>query len=72
MLATTRPPTTAADWVFEPKLDGWRALVYVDGDVKVRTRTGRDISDRVDMQSLADTGRRFVLDGELVAVAFGR
>src|SRR5207253_6243800 len=24
MLATTRPPTEPAEWVFEPKLDGWR------------------------------------------------
>ena len=53
---------------FEPKLDGWRALVYVDDAVTVRTRTGRDITEYVDnLQALADLGRRFVLDGELVA-----
>ena len=44
MLASTQPPTAGADWAFEPKLDGWRALVYVDGAVTVRTRTGRDIT----------------------------
>ena len=57
---------------FEPKLDGWRALAYVDGVVTVRTGTGtgRDITDRVDyLQGLADLGRRLVLDGELVAEA---
>ncbi len=70
MLASTKHPTIGADWVFEPKLDGWRALVYVDGTVKVRTRTGRDITDRVDHpQALTDLGRRMVLDGELVADA---
>ena len=45
MLASTG--TIAApvdDWAFEPKLDGWRALVYVDNAVTVRTRTGRDVS----------------------------
>ncbi len=37
-------PNDPADWAFEPKLDGWRALVYVDGAVMVRTRTGRDVT----------------------------
>ncbi|MDQ1382494.1 MAG: hypothetical protein QOG65_2202 [Actinomycetota bacterium] len=23
MLASTQPPTTVAEWAFEPKLDGW-------------------------------------------------
>jgi bifunctional non-homologous end joining protein LigD len=69
MLASTQPPKEGAEWAFEPKLDGWRALVYVDDGVRVRTRSGRDISDRVDLQGLAASGRRFVLDGELVADA---
>jgi bifunctional non-homologous end joining protein LigD len=68
MLASTQPPTAGADWAFEPKLDGWRALIYVDGGVAVRTRSGRDITEYVDnLQALADLGRRFVLDGEIVA-----
>ena len=34
-----------AEWRFEPKLDGWRALAYIDGGtVRVRTRKGRDIT----------------------------
>jgi bifunctional non-homologous end joining protein LigD len=68
MLASTQLPTAGAEWVFEPKLVGWRALVYVDGAVTVRTRSGRDITEYVDnLQALADVGRRFVLEGELVA-----
>src|SRR5437868_5859172 len=68
MLASTQPPTGGAEWAFEPKLDGWRALVYADGAVTVRTRTGRDITEYVDnLQALAALGQRFVLDGELVA-----
>jgi ATP-dependent DNA ligase len=39
MLASTQPPTTGAEWAFEPKVDGWRALIYVDDAVTVRTRT---------------------------------
>ena len=45
MLASTGPiAAPATDWAFEPKLDGWRALVYVDDIVTVRTRTGRAAS----------------------------
>jgi ATP-dependent DNA ligase len=39
MLAVSRParvPDTL--WSFEPKLDGWRALVYIDGGVTVGGR----------------------------------
>src|SRR5205085_2826196 len=54
----------------EPKLDGWRCLIYIDQTVTVRTRTGRDITANVPhLQSLAAIGRRLVLDGELVADA---
>src|SRR5436190_4691363 len=68
MLASTLPPTAGAEWAFGPRLDGWRALIYVDGAVTVRTRAGRDITEHVDnLHALADLGRRFVLDGELVA-----
>jgi ATP-dependent DNA ligase len=41
------PADPTGEWVFEPKLDGWRCLVYVDETVTVRTRTGRDIAQNV-------------------------
>jgi bifunctional non-homologous end joining protein LigD len=70
MLASLQPPTEPAEWALEPKLDGWRALVYVDGVVTVRTRTGRDVTANLPhLQELAELGRRVVLDGELVADA---
>ena len=59
-------------WRFEPKLDGWRAVVTVDaGVVRVRTRRGRDITRTV--PELAENlptglpGHDVVLDGELIA-----
>ncbi|HVM06937.1 MAG TPA: hypothetical protein VM345_00610 [Acidimicrobiales bacterium] len=64
-------PGDADDYAFEPKLDGWRSLVYVEPDrLTVRTRTGRDVTDAlVGLDGLrgACGGSRVILDGELVA-----
>jgi len=35
-------PATAC--AFEPKLDGWRVLVSIDGGLTVRTRNGRSVT----------------------------
>lgn len=61
-------------WAAEPKLDGWRAIVVVDPalptGVSVRTRRGHAITAAVPgIGALAGSGRRVVLDGELVAGA---
>jgi bifunctional non-homologous end joining protein LigD len=69
MLADRSIPRSLDGWSAEPKLDGWRARVLADdGQVRLRTRSGRDISSSVrSIDRLAD--RRVVLDGELVADA---
>jgi ATP-dependent DNA ligase len=42
MLATAGIPASIDGWVGEPKLDGWRARILVDGDeLAFRTRSGR-------------------------------
>ena len=59
-----------ADWRFERKLDGWRALAYINsGAVRIRTRNGRDITSS--LPELAEMPRRLrdrdaILDGELI------
>jgi len=68
------PRGDLAGWAAEPKLDGWRVIVTVDGmlpdGVTVRTRRGHPITDQVPgIRGLAGIGRRLVLDGELVAGA---
>jgi ATP-dependent DNA ligase len=67
MLASQGVPRGIDGCVAEPKLDGWRARVLVDGDeLQVRTRSGRVITESVPAaQGLR--GLRAVLDGELVA-----
>ena len=55
--------------MLEPKFDGWRVIVAVDGDVRVWTRRGHDLTERVpELAGLADAvDVQVVLDGELVA-----
>jgi bifunctional non-homologous end joining protein LigD len=74
MLATAGELPSAADeeaWAFEMKWDGVRAVVYVDGDVRVLTRNDREVAATYpELRGLADalSGRPLVLDGEIVAL----
>ncbi len=61
MLASTvtARDVTGGGWRLEPKLDGWRALLTVDGKVTVRTRTGRDVTAALpEVAGVADAFRR--------------
>ena len=54
MLASTGAiAAPVEDWAFEPKLDDWRAMVYVDDTVTVRTRNARDVA--VSLPTLASS-----------------
>jgi bifunctional non-homologous end joining protein LigD len=69
-LATALPPNDA-DYGFEFKWDGYRAVVYVDGDrVRVMSRGGQDYSHRFpELQGMGAAGLRgAVLDGEVIAL----
>ena len=64
-------PFSGAGWWFEPKFDGVRTLLYLDGeDVRLVSRTGRDQT-----RTYPEIGRVYrnitatnaVLDGEIVA-----
>lgn len=61
----------AAEYAFEPKMDGWRATASVAaGRLLVRTRNGHDVTTSVpELRRLEEAffGRSVVLDGELVA-----
>ena len=53
------------DWVYEPKYDGFRAIVYVDGDdVYLQSRGGKPL--RRYFPEVKFPEGRYVLDGELV------
>lgn len=56
---------TGEEWAYEQKLDGFRAIVFVDGDdVYVQSRGGKALARYFPELSFAPG--RYVLDGELV------
>jgi bifunctional non-homologous end joining protein LigD len=64
-------PFNHADWMWEPKLDGYRALAFITGEgVQLRSRRGLELA--ADFPRLAaelgkQAVRGMVLDGEIVA-----
>jgi ATP-dependent DNA ligase len=63
------------DWRYEPKWDGFRTVVFRDGDdVHLQSRNGRPMNryfPEVPPEVLALAGDRLVLDGELIVVVDG-
>lgn len=68
--AATTVPTGAGAWSYEPKWDGFRALVFRDGDaVVLLSRSGKDLGryfPEVIDAVRAELAPRCVLDGEIV------
>jgi ATP-dependent DNA ligase len=62
-------------WRFEPKWDGFRTIVFRDGDdVQLQSRNGRPMNryfPEVVEQVLALPGKRLVIDGEMIVVVDG-
>lgn len=68
--AAAHVPQGDVPWSYEPKWDGFRALVFRDGaEVMLQSRTGRDLGryfpELLDALR-AETAQRCVLDGEVV------
>ena len=65
-LARSRSTLPEGDaWAYEPKWDGFRAIVFVDGeDVHLQSRNGKPLTRY--FPELAFAPGRFVLDGEIV------
>jgi bifunctional non-homologous end joining protein LigD len=74
MLAETgETARSSPDWLYEPKLDGYRVIAFVqDGAVRLQSRRGIDLTVAFPeiTAELADQAiDRMVLDGEIVALA---
>ena len=65
-LALTRKQLPKGEeWVYEPKLDGFRAIVFVDGEESyIQSRSGKPLSRY--FPELSFPPARYVADGELV------
>jgi ATP-dependent DNA ligase len=71
-LARSRTSLPEGDgWAYEPKFDGFRALVFVDGDeVVIKSRNGKPLDRYFPEVVAALPPGRYVLDGEIVAASF--
>jgi ATP-dependent DNA ligase len=65
-LARSRTELPTGDqWAYEPKYDGFRAIVFVDGDdVMIQSRAGKPLARY--FPELSFPSGRYVLDGEIV------
>lgn len=74
MLAqTAKAPFSSADWLFEIKWDGIRAISYVDEELSVRSRYDKELRYNFpELEELATLAPHTVLDGEIVTVQKGK
>ena len=63
---------SSPEWLFEPKLDGYRALAFIEGSsVRLHSRRGLDLTalfPEIVADLAAQAVDRMVLDGEVVAL----
>ena len=65
-------PFNRADWMWEPKLDGYRVLAFIDAKgVTLRSRRGLELADAVPAPRRGARAQQdvdgMILDGEIVA-----
>ncbi len=65
----TDAPFNKADWMWEPKLDGYRVLAFIDKKVNLKSRRGLELARQFPglAAELAGQGPGMILDGEIVA-----
>jgi ATP-dependent DNA ligase len=72
---SARELPTGEDWCYEPKWDGFRTIVFRDGDeVQLQSRNGRPMNryfPEIVEQALALPAPSYVLDGEMVVTVDG-
>ncbi|HLN46058.1 MAG TPA: non-homologous end-joining DNA ligase [Candidatus Sulfotelmatobacter sp.] len=66
-------PFSSKDWIFEIKWDGFRAIAYVNGEVKLISRNDIDlVRNFPEIKELKELTNNVVLDGEIVIIKDGK
>jgi DNA ligase D-like protein (predicted ligase)/DNA ligase D-like protein (predicted 3'-phosphoesterase) len=66
-------PFSDKDWIFEVKWDGFRAIVYINEDLSIRSRNGKELRYNFpELEELKQQAHDVVLDGEIVILNEGK
>jgi bifunctional non-homologous end joining protein LigD len=73
MLASlAQAPFSRADWIYEPKLDGYRTLALIrDGNATLLSRNGNNVTQTYNTllpELLHQRAQELILDGEIIAM----
>jgi DNA ligase D-like protein (predicted ligase)/DNA ligase D-like protein (predicted 3'-phosphoesterase) len=73
MVKDASAPFSDKDWLFEIKWDGFRAIAYLNDDLSLRSRNGKElINDFPELTELKRKANNVVLDGEIVIFNNGK
>jgi bifunctional non-homologous end joining protein LigD len=74
MLAQTGgAPFNSKDWIFEIKWDGFRAISYIDDELRIISRNGSELKHNFpELLELKGLIAKAVLDGEIVVMKSGK
>jgi DNA ligase D-like protein (predicted ligase)/DNA ligase D-like protein (predicted 3'-phosphoesterase) len=66
-------PFSSKDWIFEIKWDGIRAVSYVNEELTIRSRNGKELKGNFpELEELRSLARKAVFDGEIVVMKEGK
>lgn len=74
MLARVAPkPFSDKDWIFEIKWDGFRAIAYIDEELSLKSRNGKELKHNFpELKELQRLSSNVVVDGEIVFMREGK
>ena len=66
-------PFTDKNWIFEIKWDGFRAISYIDKELSVKSRNGKELKYNFpELEELTHLATNLVVDGEIVVMVHGK
>ena len=66
-------PFSSEDWIFEVKWDGIRAISYINGELRIRSRNDKELKFNFpELEELSGLTKSCVVDGEIVVMKEGK